>query len=425
MIRINRNFIIVFLIFFALLYGLSLLSFDMFYLVVSMATIFFGFLIYILVINSTISMKNSLLLTIATVYLFVGFLDFTYAISYEGLNYIFSSTNDSAQLWVASRFLEASGFLIALTICRKNEKCFSAFIQIFYAIVVIGSLYLINFVDLHTLYDINTGYTFAHYVAVSIIIFLFLLSIIRLFMIDAHLIGFGRTMMIVLLLKIGSEVIFGFFNDVSETLLVARYMIRLLSYAGLYMLVVKEVLQNPQQRIYDRFAKKQNELLRLSQIDQLTKIYNHKTSFSKIEEFLQTYQQQKLVYLAMIDIDDFKEVNDTYGHLFGDRVLERFSKILFRTDLGNIERVVGRYGGDEFIVAGTVNSKEEAVLGFERFSKRINQEFEDIGVPITCSVGITFSTPTDTVKDLVYKADIEMYKSKQQGKNQITTKDEQ
>ena len=126
----------------------------------------------------------------------------------------------------------------------------------------------------------------------------------------------------------------------------------------------------------------------------------------------------------MIDIDDFKVVNDTYGHQFGDRVLKRFSKILFEMDLGNNSRVVGRYGGDEFIVAGRLENLNLITRGFAKFAKKLEEEFDDVDMPITCSIGLTFRSKTDTVKDLVYKADIKMYESKQKGKNQITYKDE-
>ena len=424
MLKINRGFIVVFTLFLVLLFGVSFVHFEIFSLIVLLSSIFFGLLIYIVTLNSTISTKNTLLLTIATVYLYVGMLDFVYAISYDGLNYIFNSANESAQIWVASRGLEAIGFLVGLTICRSNKKCFSSFVQIGYALLMVVSIYLILFVDLSILYDTVTGYTVNHIIAVSVIIFLFFISILRLFFIDAHITAFGKSMMIVLLLKIGAEVMFGYFSNQSEMFTVYRYLIRLVSYGGLYMIVVKEVLQNPQQSIYNKFAKRQSELLRLSQIDQLTKIYNHHTSFIKIESFLEQHRNDKLVFLAMIDIDDFKLVNDTHGHQFGDEVLERLSKILYRIDLGNNERVVGRYGGDEFIVAGIVDDIDDVPKGFKKFSDRVEQEFKDLGVAITCSVGLAFSGPTDTVKDLVYKADIQMYKSKQHGKNQITYKDE-
>jgi len=424
MLQINRGFIVVFSVFLVLLFGISFVHFEIFSLLALLSSMFFGLLIYIVTLNSTISTKNTLLLTIATVYLYVGLLDFMYVISYDGLSYIFTTANESAQLWVASRILEATGFLIGLTICRSNKKCFSSVVQVGYALLVVVSVYLIIFVDLPILFDPVAGYTINHMIAISIIIFLFLLSIIRLFMMDGHITSFGKSLMFVLLLKIGSEVMFGFFCNQSEMFTVYRYIIRLLSYGGLYMIVVKEVLQNPQQSIYNKFAKRQSELLRLSQIDQLTKIYNHHTSFIKIEAFLEQYRKDNLIYLAMIDIDDFKEVNDTHGHQFGDEVLERLSKVLFRIDLGNNDRVVGRYGGDEFIVAGIIDKISDIPKGFKLFSDRIQQEFKDLGVEITCSVGLAISNETDTVKDLVYKADIQMYKSKQQGKNQITYKDE-
>lgn len=360
------------------------------------------------------------MLTIGTVYVFVGFLDFMHAISFDGLNIVYNTANESAQIWVASRLLEATGFLLALTICRTNERCFSKGVQVFFAFFTIGSVYAINYVDLPVLIEgaVNTTNLI---VLVSIIVFMFLITFIKLFMIDGHLTGFGSTMMVILLLKIGAEIIFGYFSDVSEQLNIIRYLLRLLSYGGLYMLVVKEVLQNPQQSIYNKFQKRQDELMRLAQIDQLTKIYNHKTSFMKIEEYLEKHiARERFIYLAMIDIDDFKVVNDTFGHQYGDRILKRFSKILYEMESGNDDRVVGRYGGDEFVVAGRVDSKLEAERFFKKFALKLQEEFEDIEIPITCSVGLTFAKKTDTVKDLVYKADIKMYESKQKGKNQIT-----
>ena len=74
--------------------------------------------------------------------------------------------------------------------------------------------------------------------------------------------------------------------------------------------------------------------------------------------------------------------------------------------MSNKVELIGWYGGDEFIVAGTIENKSQVPRGFKKFSDRIKEEFKDSDIAITCSVGLVFSTPTDTVKDLVYKADI-------------------
>ena len=78
--------------------------------------------------------------------------------------------------------------------------------------------------------------------------------------------------------------------------------------------------------------------------------------------------------------------------------------------------------GDEFVVAGRVEEPMEDEKIFKKFALKLQGEFEDIDIPITCSMGLVFKKKTDTVKDLVYKADIKMYESKQKGKNQLTYK---
>jgi diguanylate cyclase (GGDEF)-like protein/PAS domain S-box-containing protein len=125
--------------------------------------------------------------------------------------------------------------------------------------------------------------------------------------------------------------------------------------------------------------------------DGLTSV-NNKYHFEKLlsQEFMRAKSSNDLVSVIMLDVDNFKEINDTYGHLAGDKILNSLGKILKQ----NIREVdfCGRYGGDEFIVALPGISAQKALVVAERFKSKI----EKVSLKITkekvkCSVSIGIS----------------------------------
>lgn len=174
--------------------------------------------------------------------------------------------------------------------------------------------------------------------------------------------------------------------------------------------------------ITDIDQKKRRELAlqRQAEHDGLTDLYNSATIRSKINEILaETYGTNRNHVLVLIDLDNFKQINDTFGHDYGDRVLIDVAEILnnrFRS--GDI---VGRLGGDEFIVllrdmkSGIYADKLAAEL-----CKAICKTYSDdkTQVTVSASVGIAMA-PTDgnTFEELYKKADIAQYKIKKAGKN--------
>jgi diguanylate cyclase (GGDEF)-like protein len=180
-----------------------------------------------------------------------------------------------------------------------------------------------------------------------------------------------------------------------------------------------------------------HSLLEENQKDKLTGLLNRKTfedSISKIQSILETVQldndedgyqgQEKrhsfsdYYWLAVMDIDHFKYVNDTYGHVFGDEVLLLISQIMrnaFRsTDL------IFRYGGEEFVVIIRAESQIDAHKLLERFRQTVeNYQFPQIG-QITISIGATKLDDSYIVPaDLVGRADQALYYSKEHGRNQV------
>lgn len=136
--------------------------------------------------------------------------------------------------------------------------------------------------------------------------------------------------------------------------------------------------------------------------------------------------ENRNLYLAIMDVDDFKKVNDTYGHMFGDEVLSRVSEIL--QGVVDSRGAVGRFGGDEFmLVFDAVSTEEELRRIFKTMSKNLQWKYKDLAdsMPITTSCGVA-KYPDDAAdfEELFQKADKALYIAKAKGKNRFIIYDE-
>lgn len=157
-------------------------------------------------------------------------------------------------------------------------------------------------------------------------------------------------------------------------------------------------------------------LLMEAQSDALTGLYNKNAIRSLVERTLRGSPNVPHA-LFMLDIDNFKGVNDQLGHLFGDAVLMAVSSKLRR--LFRRDGVVGRIGGDEFVAllqsgSATVEARAEEIC--EAFRHTYSGEKKDY--KISCSVGVAFSEPEDSFETLFHKADLALYCAKAMGKDQ-------
>lgn len=160
----------------------------------------------------------------------------------------------------------------------------------------------------------------------------------------------------------------------------------------------------------------------LSVTDGLTGLYNRRHFEYNIErEFLRTKRYPADLSFALVDIDYFKKVNDTYGHQYGDYVLKEISNIIaasFRkTDM------IYRYGGEEIGIILTETSLENSKIPLERLREKISEyNFSNNGVDvrITISIGVGTNYPQlETYKDLIEVTDKALYKAKKNGRNQL------
>lgn len=171
-------------------------------------------------------------------------------------------------------------------------------------------------------------------------------------------------------------------------------------------------------RMFDETARILEHLETLSSRDNLTGLWNRRM----IEEFLEqevarTKRQGNRFSIAIIDIDHFKQVNDTYGHAGGDTVLREIAAE-FRNVIRAQDRI-GRWGGEEFIVICPETGIEDARALFERLRAHIAGHVFSNRVQVTISVGISEYRGSDAITSLAIRADKAMYQAKQRGRNRV------
>ncbi|MDQ7045712.1 MAG: diguanylate cyclase [Sulfurimonas sp.] len=155
--------------------------------------------------------------------------------------------------------------------------------------------------------------------------------------------------------------------------------------------------------------------------DFLTGLYNRRYFFKSMQEYIENIADTPEKYaLAMIDIDHFKKVNDTYGHDTGDKVITHLSEIL--TSTTNYRDMVARFGGEEFcVILKNVNRYSARDI-----LDRLRQEVENTvvysidkqAIKFTVSIGLVMSSE-DALEDIIDQADMALYKAKQDGRNMV------
>ena len=197
---------------------------------------------------------------------------------------------------------------------------------------------------------------------------------------------------------------------------------------------IKEAILKFNKNIFSKIDKLEEKVKSLQQeldkvykellIDSLTKAYNKKALEKDLNEILKIGKQKDLnLVIAVIDFDDFKNINDTYGHLVGDFVLIKLVEIIKR--LIRKEHKLYRFGGDEFILVLNRVDLKEAERIIERIVEKISHtvlKYNEHLIKISVSMGVTKHKKGDTIKTLLQRADDALYEAKKEGKNRYKIK---
>ena len=200
---------------------------------------------------------------------------------------------------------------------------------------------------------------------------------------------------------------------------VASTIASILIFSRTYQLsLAKAELENLTQRLLSM----QKKLRIQAETDSLTGLANRRSFFLSLHKEISRYDRaQRPFSVLLIDIDHFKKVNDTYGHIVGDHVLQELAKIL-ETDARN-QDLVARTGGEEFCVLLPETTHEQAEITAERIRKTTSEVYMDCDIcskpafKITISIGVAEIRPNENVDQIYNRADMALYRAKTAGRN--------
>ena len=166
------------------------------------------------------------------------------------------------------------------------------------------------------------------------------------------------------------------------------------------------------------------ELERIAMVDSVTRLWNRLGIDTLLHrEWEYAMRKNSPIAIVMVDFDNFKQINDTYGHLVGDEVLQGYSRLIL-SSLRSSD-IVGRWGGDEFMVILPGTDQEQAVMILQRILDVITQETVITSggeIKISVSMGGVIVIPSEqqeTIEYWVGKADNELMKAKRSGKGRF------
>ncbi len=364
-------------------------------------------LIYVLATRTYKYSGNTLLLFLGNAYLFIAVIDFFQIVSSNGKGiFPIQGVNTATQLWIAGRYLLAVSFLLAAVIARRR---FSPRLQIWIYAVITGLLLLfIMWLPIFpTCYIDARGPTIFKIVS-DYLISLVTLAAMLLFYRQRRQLdqALYRILMAAMACTVLSELSY-LYVDVYGVMNFVRHIFKLASYVLIYNGVVLRVLDAPFETIFQ-------DLKASAVTDNLTGLYNRRGFQELVKNEIYLAQKRALpLGVLMMDIDNFKSVNDRFGHLVGDQVLKGIADLL-RSSLRERD-IACRLGGDEFtaiVRAGRdgLNLVEDRVrVAFQVWSNA-SEATRDLGLSIGSVVWEPGMVPDP--ESLILVADKAMYEEK-------------
>lgn len=174
-------------------------------------------------------------------------------------------------------------------------------------------------------------------------------------------------------------------------------------------------------QVISELSEKVKILEQTSNIDPLTKVFNRRALISYLKSICSNKETPHILHVLMIDIDNFKTINDNYGHIAGDKILIFIANILKKT-LRDGDKIF-RFGGEEFTITINRNTDEMSESIAQRLLKLINSNnliYMGEKISVTASIGMTKYLKDDTPDTLISRADKALYISKHSGKNMVS-----
>lgn len=418
--------VMLWLIFSAILYLLSRYNYLLFHSLAELFSISVAAAIFMLVWNTRQFTSNDFLFFIGVSYFFAGIIDLLHTLAYKGMG-VFPANNANlpTQLWIAARYLQSVSLLAAvLWIRQKLNHRLLLFIIAAVTVLLLASIATGLFPDCYV-----NGLTPFKKVSEYIISFLLAVAALRLRR-EREL--FHPTILFLITLSIIftilSELTFTFYTDVYGPFNFLGHIFRIFAIYCLYKSVIETGLNQPFDLLFHGMKKREMQLENSQKLlhematrDPLTGLPNRFLFEARLMHALEKSQRmnhaalKSMVQVIIMDMDDFKNVNDMFGHLFGDEVLRQMGQRL-KAEIRESD-TVARWGGDEFTciledVATIKDAEHTAQKIMAALSSPILVQGQEL--KLTVSLGFSlFPLHGQAQEDLLRKADAALYSAKE------------
>jgi diguanylate cyclase (GGDEF)-like protein len=409
-----------------LLYFSSLYNYLLFHSLAEMFSICIAFSVFNIAWNTQDYIDNDYLLFIGISYLFIGSMDLFHTLSYKGMRIFVDYDYYANQLWIAARFMEAIALLIAFGFLYRKKKMNTTAVFVSFLVctalimlsIFVWKLFPICFVE-------GKGLTRFKVISEYVISGILLLDTLLLIKFRQYFdTKVFRLLILSLLFTIASELAFTFYvSNYGLSNLVGHYY-KIFSFYFLYKAIVVKGINAPFSLVFRELKIKEKELLLQNELlveknktDAMTGLYNNKYVNERLnDEIERSSRYGTSLSIIMFDIDHFKNVNDTFGHQFGDDIIVQIAQII-RENIRKID-VAGRVGGEEFIVILPQTNQQECFVVAEKIRLAVRNSTNPRGAKITISGGTT-AYCSGTAGQLIKMADDNLYRAKRNGRDRV------
>ncbi len=389
------------------MYIVARYNYLLFHCLVEGFAIVVAILIYVLAVNTHKYSRNQTFLFLGISYFHIAFLDFFHTLTYSGMGVFPVITADvPTQLWIAGRFLEALSLVSVLFILKKKNINKRLVTIIFSLVTIVLLLSIMVFKVFPVCFVEGEGLTPFKIVSEYVIVCLLLISVFTIYYKKYYLVhDVLKAVMVAMVVTALSELSFTLYTDVYGIANMVGHMLKAFSYYVIFSSVVAHGIKEP----YNMMAA---ELKERAIRDVVTNLYNRQGLLELMEMELRKVELGEAdLGVLMLDIDNFKKINDSHGHLFGDETLHEFAEIL-KSSIGENDTAF-RFGGDEFVVLardidseGLLDLKQKIMIAAQTWIAD-NEKIKDMGI----SIGHSFLPAGESadINGMLRLADKSMY----------------
>lgn len=413
------------LILIAVLYRVTLYNFLLFHSLAELFSIVVAVTVFMLAWNTRRFMNNNFLFFIGVAYLFAALIDLFHTLAYKGMGVFPSDANLPTQLWIAARYLQSLSFFSAILLIRRNVNHHLLFI-IFSGIttLLLASIATGLFPDSYV-----NGLTPFKKISEYIISVILALSILLLWREGASFSPRIHQLIILsLIFTILSELAFTFYTDVYGWFNFWGHISKIIAVYCIYQAIIATGLNQPFDLLFHDMKQRELELEnshkllhRMATHDPLTELPNRLLFDARLTHALQECRRKNhevvksMVQVIIMDIDNFKNINDFLGHLAGDEVLKEIGRRL--KSQVRASDTVARWGGDEFTcvlesAASIEDTRHTAGKILASISEPINVQGQELQVKVSLGFSL-YPIHGEDSETLLRNADAALHQAKE------------